>query len=292
MRECATIPMDDWLRQRAVELALAMALGVAFAVIGPFSTDESPFLAALGYWAGLLACWFLAASLVELPLRGLRAYREGGVWRRRALVACAASLPMLLVTAPATSALSGFEATVDELLDMYWKIALVGLGVLILADGILKPPAAPAVAPRATDGEWSPLPQISAPQAAPDALSITSEEAPASVALWSPLTDRLPANLRGPIVCLEMEDHYVRVHTTRGSALVLMRLGDAMKETAPTVGVQSHRSWWVAADSVEGFERAGRAGRLRLANGLVAPVSQRHLRSIEAAFGAPGRLEG
>lgn len=95
---------------------------------------------------------------------------------------------------------------------------------------------------------------------------------------------RLPLDVRGRLVCLEMEDHYVRVHTDRGSALVLLRLSDAIAEAHPVQGRQVHRSWWVSDEAVEGFERVGRVGALRLSNGVRAPVSQRYLRSAEASF--------
>jgi DNA-binding LytR/AlgR family response regulator len=71
-----------------------------------------------------------------------------------------------------------------------------------------------------------------------------------------------------------MEDHYVRVHTRAGSALLLMPLGQAIAEAAPLAGVKTHRSWWVARNAVIRTEGGPRAMRLHLSNGLVAPVSR------------------
>lgn len=278
MREFAGFPIEDWLRQRSSELALAMALGLAFAWIGPFSTDKAEFLPSLGYWVGLLACWFILAALVERWLVRLRAFTTWKPWRRRALHACVTALPMLLVTAPATTALTGFEATVAEIAEMYFQVVVVGWGVLLLTDAILGSPE--AVSSETARAELDPHgPAVEAPPIA-DA-SASADVTVRSEPRLSRLADRLPPKLRGPLVCLEMEDHYVRVHTAQGSALVLMRLGDAMTEAAPTRGAQAHRSWWVAADAIESFERTGRAAQLRLKNGLTAPVSQRYLRSIE-----------
>jgi DNA-binding LytR/AlgR family response regulator len=45
-----------------------------------------------------------------------------------------------------------------------------------------------------------------------------------------------------------------------------------------------HHSWWVSDAAVESFERFGRGGVMRLKNGLHAPVSQRYLKIVEAAF--------
>lgn len=88
------------------------------------------------------------------------------------------------------------------------------------------------------------------------------------------LLAKLPAQLGRNIICLCMEDHYVRVHTPAGSALLLMPLGQAIAEAAPLAGVKTHRSWWVARNAVVRTEGGPRAMRLHLTNGLVAPVSR------------------
>ncbi|WP_164919651.1 LytTR family DNA-binding domain-containing protein [Hansschlegelia zhihuaiae] len=279
MREFAKFPVESWLRQRVGELGLALGLGLAFAYVGPFRTDESEFLPKLGYWAGLLACWFIVAALVEHGLRTLRAYRNAGLWARRACLIGVASLPMLLVVAPATTALLGWRATLPELIEMYWQIVLVCTGVVILSDGILGSSSVAREAPREVDRRD--VVALAEAPATAEQEAVRGGEAPESVApLVSRLAERLPPALRAPIICLEMEDHYVRVHTDRGSVLVLMRLGDAIQDAAPTPGAQSHRSWWVATDAIESFERTGRVGRLQLRNGLTAPVSQRYVRTI------------
>jgi hypothetical protein len=97
----------------------------------------------------------------------------------------------------------------------------------------------------------------------------------------------LPATARsvvfGPeVLCLAMEDHYVRVHTAQGSRLILMRFSDAIAATT-SPGVQVHRSWWVALDAVRGVLRDGRNLRLLLANGLEVPVARRAVALARAA---------
>lgn len=71
-----------------------------------------------------------------------------------------------------------------------------------------------------------------------------------------------------------MEDHYVRVHTAHGSALVLMSLSQAITGLKDVEGVQTHRSWWVARSAITGMVEDGRNLRLRLDGGLEAPVSR------------------
>ncbi len=80
-----------------------------------------------------------------------------------------------------------------------------------------------------------------------------------------------------------MEDHYVRVHTVLGSALVLMRLRDAMVLVAEVEGMQVHRSWWVARGAVEDVLRDGRNLRLKLPRGIEAPVARANIAVLRDA---------
>jgi len=88
------------------------------------------------------------------------------------------------------------------------------------------------------------------------------------------LMARLPAALEGEILALQAEDHYVRVHTTRGSTLLLMRMADAIAELDGQPGLQVHRSWWVARGAVSGAAPTGRRASLTLVNGLIVPVTR------------------
>ena len=100
----------------------------------------------------------------------------------------------------------------------------------------------------------------------------------------TPFLDRIPAKLGRDLLALEMEDHYVRVHTALGSDLILMRMRDAVAELAGIDGRQVHRSYWVAASAVAAVERKpdGKLS-LRLTNGLLVPVSRSHAPSVRAA---------
>jgi DNA-binding LytR/AlgR family response regulator len=70
---------------------------------------------------------------------------------------------------------------------------------------------------------------------------------------------RIPPALGRDLLALEMEDHYLPIHTEFGSDLILLRLRGAIAELGPARGRQVHRSWWVAAGAVASVERnAGR----------------------------------
>lgn len=85
---------------------------------------------------------------------------------------------------------------------------------------------------------------------------------------------RIPPALGRDLLALEMEDHYLRIHTMVGSDLILLRLRDALAELGPSRGRQVHRSWWVAEGAVTATERGGARTVLVLRNGLKVPVSR------------------
>ena len=96
--------------------------------------------------------------------------------------------------------------------------------------------------------------------------------------------DRLPLKLRGASIrAVQSEDHYLRIHTDRGSDLVLMRLSDALTELEGLEGAQTHRSWWVAKDAVRGVTRGDGRATLTLEGGLAAPVSRRFAKALREA---------
>jgi hypothetical protein len=94
---------------------------------------------------------------------------------------------------------------------------------------------------------------------------------------------RLPAKLGHDVWAVAAEEHYLRVHTERGSALVLYRMSDAVRELAGWDGTQVHRSYWVARRAIERVERTRGQPSLVLRNGLVVPVSRSFRRDAEQA---------
>ena len=86
------------------------------------------------------------------------------------------------------------------------------------------------------------------------------------------------------VLCLQMEDHYVRIHRPGGSTIELMPMGAAIARYGRPDGLRVHRSWWVARDAVQKIEREGRKHRLVLNGGLKVPVARGSvalLRSID-----------
>ncbi len=92
--------------------------------------------------------------------------------------------------------------------------------------------------------------------------------------------NRLPSELGTDLICLAMEDHYVRVHTTLGNTLVLIRLADAIDELSDYQGMQIHRSWWVSYAAIQTISKEKRRYFANLTNGLKAPISQTYVEKL------------
>ena len=115
------------------------------------------------------------------------------------------------------------------------------------------------------------------------------DDAPSPSPRLPALLQRLPQAQRGTLLALKSDDHYVRVYTDAGEALILMRLSDAIKLAAPVPGMRVHRSHWVADEAVTGFDRSGHTGTLLLSNTLTVPVSRSFVRDVERHFGTQPR---
>lgn len=96
--------------------------------------------------------------------------------------------------------------------------------------------------------------------------------------------ERLPLKYRSAeLWAVSSEDHYLRVHTSLGEELILMRLADAVRELDGTAGVQTHRSWWVAKDGVQEARRDNGKLMLVLKSGAEAPVSRTYQQDVRKA---------
>ncbi|WP_068118686.1 LytTR family DNA-binding domain-containing protein [Tropicimonas marinistellae] len=97
---------------------------------------------------------------------------------------------------------------------------------------------------------------------------------------------RRPDGLNGRIQYMQMEDHYLRVHTDEGAGLALYRMSDAVADLSDSDGMQVHRSWWVARDAVRDVRRERHKKTLIAHDGTEIPVG----RSFEKALREEGWL--
>lgn len=111
--------------------------------------------------------------------------------------------------------------------------------------------------------------------------------APPAITVQTGVLARIPARLGTDIRALVAAEHYLRVVTVQGEAMVLYRLGDAIREMelAGIKGVQVHRSYWVATAAITGNMRDGSRISLAIAGGLTVPVSRSYRQALKAATG-------
>ena len=262
----ATVPVSPrtvLLRRIVIDLAAMTAIGVFLAIIGPFGSIAAPLPERLVTWLGFAwlgyACYRPMQSVANWGERALALPRWGMV-----IAAC------LIATVPMTFAVLGVNSLasggwrwpgLELFVGTYLYVLVIGGAVTVLFNLVQSREPVSVAVPPATP---VPVP-------------------PAALTPANPLLDQIPADLGSGIVALEMEDHYVRVHTALGSALVLMRMRDAMALVGETEGMQVHRSWWVARAAVEDVIREGRNVRLRLARGIEAPVARTKVAELRDA---------
>ncbi len=98
-----------------------------------------------------------------------------------------------------------------------------------------------------------------------------------------PCANLVPPNLQGEIYCLKAEDHYVRIYTEAGEALVLFCFSEATKPLSKRAGLLVHRSYWVAQSAVAKPRKISQRQFLDLKNGLSVPVSRSRVSCLREA---------
>lgn len=236
-------------RSLLIDLTVMAGIGVLLALLGPFGMYEAPFALRLFYWLLMMLIGY-ALFVPAMRRAGLFAARlevpEPAAW---AALCALVSIPATAVVWCANFLFSGPHwPSLEAAVTLYGNVLIVaGLACLVMYF-----------------------------------LGRERRIAPASSAVPE-LLDRLPAHLGRNLVALEMEDHYVRAHTEHGSALLLMRMSDAVRELGGLEGAQVHRSWWVAKAAVTAVSKDGRNVRLTLANGLKAPVARAQVQCLRDA---------
>ncbi len=96
--------------------------------------------------------------------------------------------------------------------------------------------------------------------------------------------ESLPHELGQDLIAVSSELQYLRVWTTRGSALVLGSLQEVEQQEGDA-GLRLHRSWWVNARHVRRVRRRGESAVCTLSDGREVPVSRRRKAEALARFG-------
>jgi len=265
-----------WLPGRLALRGMQMGTAtILLTLIGPFGTFTDLTLPWRGlYWTIAMLCGFMILEPVIYRVLHL-AFRRNWHWPS------ALTISILVAALPLTAAILLLESLMRQ--PPGWGFVPVAtyyfyvLTITILVGGV------PTLWELYRHGLLTPYPpQPTLPAASPERTPSTSEPP------GNRLLNRLPAERRGGILALSMEDHYVRVFTDAGESLILLRLSDAMTEVRDVQGLQIHRSHWVANQAVSRTERLS-DGRLRvhLVNGLTLPVSRTFVRAVREMTKGP-----
>lgn len=265
----------DW-REFRKHAGLYLVLALLLVVVGPFDTGDQPFLFRLTYWFSAL-CIFggLVMPLMARLLRSAGWFQHAPLIPGAVGVLCIAAIPMTVIVASLDVIVVSIlrtDAVISLFSIQHWQNQIGGeepldmasalllyvqvLVIILIIIGLISLVAMPRLGEAETAQSLSVRP---------------------GTAFFS----RLPDHIGTDLLYLQMEDHYLRVVTRDGEALILVRLRDAMNELEAFGGLQVHRSWWVVSAEIEKLSKAGRRSELVMSNGGRVPVSSSYKESVE-----------
>lgn len=243
----------DW-KKRGREFAILVGIGTFVAIINPYgATNDLPFWVGWMYWTGVI----IYGSVVG----GVAAH-----WISKWMEGAPLFLIFLIITTATAALITPALVLIHYLLGdnelnwyelpmlyaMVWVIsaALTGIGILLhTRDEAL-----------ANGGNSSAHEKLAA------------------------FMERLPLPYRNAdLYAISSEDHYLRIHTSAGEHMMLERLANAVRDLEGADGLQTHRSWWVAAQGVKTATSSDGRISLELKSGTIAPVSRTYAKTVREA---------
>ncbi len=258
-REMQGKGMPEFVVRHARGAAIIVTLAMVFTFLGVYGTNEMPFHYGFLMWLFTIGVGAISSLWIS-PM----------VFEREPCVSWPLVLQLLVaglvIALPVTVAIILVEASDGRVMPArYWPMQF--LYVYVISQII-------------TVGGY--LLQTNTEARASEAASA------GGAALFADATtkfvERLPPKYRGAeLYAVSSEDHYLRVHTSLGEELILMRLADAVDLLEGAGGLQVHRSWWVARDGVQEVKRENGKPVLRLKSGASAPVSRTYQKAAREA---------
>ncbi|MEO1553521.1 MAG: LytTR family DNA-binding domain-containing protein [Pseudomonadota bacterium] len=228
----------------AVELlkwcAIVAGLGLIFAWLGVYGTAQVPFVQRWVFWTTTMVVGAGGYAIVEPIIWGRRFEAIAPLFK----IAASAVIISVPVTLTLVFLLNRSPPTLNYITMQFGYVLVISL-IITSASYLLK---------LANQNQAK------------------SEESANPVAEF---LGRLPVKFRtADLYAISSEDHYLRVHTSLGEELILMRLADAVRELNGADGLQVHRSWWVAKDGITDEKRVDGRSLLVLPTGIEVPVSR------------------
>jgi hypothetical protein len=237
--------------QNARGLGIGAIAALFLSVSGAFGTDGAPLVLRLAYWTGLMiggsAMGAVTISLIQrFEILGTRPWLQG------LLIVTIISGPIDLMVYLASTTLFGAPAQTVTFLTYLPQVLIITIAMTALNYATEQRQQATS----STEGQTETVRFLG----------------------------RFPAKLKGAtLLAVEAEDHYLRLHTDRGSDLILMRLADAIGELEGIEGARTHRSWWVAKAQIMAAERGDGRATLTLKDGTKVPVSRSYAAGLRDA---------
>lgn len=256
-----------------VRVGVYSVLCLALVLLAPFGTGSEP-------WPWRLTYWFVMIGLLDLVLLPLASKAVlQTAWLQRAPYGLGLALLPWLLAIPMTILVIAFDVLFERVIcsippsvaGPYYSdlanacltpsgghiIQLYGyvLAISVLAGGLIF---------LGTGG-----------------LTALGAQTKAAVRPGLRFFSRLPAHLGTDIRYFQTEDHYLRVVTAKGEAMILMSMRDAIAELEGVNGLQVHRSWWLALEHVAQIARDGRKTVAVMVDGIRVPVSDTHRTALK-----------
>mgnify|MGYP001809811097 CR=1 FL=1 len=229
---------------------IALIAGVFLALTGAFETGGVPLLVRLLYWTILMATGSVVGVAVSAVI-DRTGWLEDRPWMQGAVIILALTPPLTVFVWFVTDVLLNGRLRPERIDDYALPVLIITTALTALNYVVQRQPQETHAQPGSTPPRF---------------------------------LDRLPPKLRGAeLYAVEAEDHYLRLHTSKGQDLILMRLSDAVAELEGIEGARTHRSWWVAKGAVEGARRGDGRATLTLKGGAEAPVSRAYAGALRTA---------
>jgi hypothetical protein len=250
------------VRKHRISFIIATIAAIFMTVTGALGTDEAPWFIRLVFWLIAMESGALIGMGVTMGIASWGMLRARPIVEGMVVGACIA-LPLTLIVIAARSIMFGLPIPSPAgMAIMFGYVLFVSLIITAVDYAMI------GRTPQSAAHALPPQPESAASMTAPPPTDTR-------------FRDRLPLHLRAqPILALESEDHYLRVHCDGGDTLILMRLADAIAELTHENGAQTHRSWWVNKAAITGVTKGDGRAAITLSNGVEVPVSRAQYQSL------------
>jgi hypothetical protein len=209
-------------------LGFSLLAGVVVSLLGPFGTFENlPLMWRFAFWISAIVGGFLFHMPLYWLGRFITESKGWSIWLAIIGSAIVAALPTtFLVNGIAVSLLE--NVATDSVMRLYPMVLALSLPLQVIGHLTAFKGSAGI-----SETQSEAAPQGSSPDFEPQPI-----QTPSAIGTQvSPFFARLPLRIGKDLLCLQMEDHYVRAFTSLGSEMILMRMADAVKELENTDGL-------------------------------------------------------